>query len=354
MAPHITIGKRKVGNGYPVYIIAEMSANHQNDLETAKKIVYAAKEAGADAVKLQTFTADIHTLNLKSRYFQVGGGTLWDGATLHDLYKKCEMPWDWQPKLKDLADDIGIDLFSAAVDETSVKFLEDMGVPAHKISSFEIVDTNLIRVMAKTKKPLIISTGMANLCEISDAVEAARSGGCEQVALMKCTSAYPAPISDMNLATIPHMAECFDVPVGISDHTMGITVPIGAVAMGATLIEKHFTLSRKNVGPDSSFSIEPHELSELVRSVRDTESARGRVRYEITEKEKASRIFRRSLFVVKQVHKGELFTPENIRSIRPGHGLKPKYLDFVLGEKAACDIEAGTPLTFELLMPKNE
>lgn len=350
MAPTITIGRRKIGDGNPVYIIAEMSANHQNDLETAKKIVYAAKEAGADAIKLQTFTAGIHTLDSQKPYFQVRGGTLWDGTTLYNLYKKCEMPWEWQPKLKDLADDIGIDLFSAAVDQTSVKFLEDMGVPAHKVSSFEIVDTNLIRAMADTKKPIIISTGMASLCEISDAVEAARNGGCDQIALMKCTSAYPAPVSDMNLATIPHMAECFAVPVGISDHTMGITVPVAAVAMGATLIEKHFTLSRKNVGPDSSFSIEPNELTQLVQAVRDTERAIGKVQYKVTEQEKASRMFRRSLFIVKTVQKGDLFTLENIRSIRPGHGLKPKNLDFVLGKRAACDIEAGTPLSLDLVM----
>ena len=354
MTPHITIGKRKVGKGYPVYIIAEMSANHKNDFEIAKNIVYAAKEAGADAIKLQTFTADIHTLNSTKKFFQVCGGTIWDGETLYNLYKKCEMPWEWQPKLKDLADDIGIDLFSAAVDPTSVAFLEEIGVPVHKVSSFEMVDTNLIRVMAETGKPIIISTGMASLCEIVDAVEVARSAGCDQVALMKCTSAYPAPFEDLNLVTIPHMAECFSVPVGISDHTMGIMVPVAAVAMGAALIEKHFTLSRENVGPDSTFSIEPAELAELVKAVRDTERSLGRVQYEVTEREKASRMFRRSLFAVKKIEEGEKFTPENTRSIRPGHGLKPKYLDFVLGKEAACTIEPGTPLQWNLIRPAKE
>jgi pseudaminic acid synthase len=354
MNPHITIGKRKIGKGYPTYVIAEMSANHQNDFEIAKKIVYAARESGADAIKLQTFTADLHTLESSKKYFQVGGGTLWDGATLHSLYKKCEMPWEWQPKLKDLADDIGIDLFSAAVDPVSVAFLEDMGIPVHKISSFEIVDTNLIRLMAKTGKPLIISTGMATLCEIEEAVNAARSSGGEQIALMKCTSAYPAPMEDMNLLTIPHMSQCFSVPVGISDHSMGSTVPVAAVAMGATLVEKHFTLSRKNIGPDSTFSTEPAEFSAMVKAVRDAEKSLGNVRYEITEGEKASRIFRRSLFVVKNIRKGELFTTENIRSIRPGHGLKPGHMDYIIGRKAAQDIEPGTPLNWDIIRSSDD
>jgi pseudaminic acid synthase len=350
--PTIRIGKRTIGRGHPAYIIAEMSANHQNDFEIAKKIVYAAKEAGADAIKLQTFTADIHTLNSTKEYFRVGGGTLWDGTTLYKLYKKCEMPWEWQIKLKDLADDIGIDLFSAAVDPTSVRFLEEMGVPAHKVSSFEMVDLPLIRMMAKIKKPLIISTGMATLCEIEEAVTAARQAGCRQVALLKCTSSYPAPVEDMNLLTIPHMAECFGVPVGISDHSMGITVSVAAVALGASLVEKHFTLSRKNRGPDSAFSIEPEEFAALVQAVRDTEKALGKVQYEVTVCEKKSRIFRRSLFAVKKIKKGETLTADNVRSIRPGHGLKPKYTDAVIGSVASRDIDPGTPISWNLIRKK--
>lgn len=346
MTPYITIGNRKVGKGYPVYIIAEMSANHQNDFEIAKKIVYAAKEAGADAIKLQTFTADVHTLDSAKTYFQVGGGTLWDGSTIYNLYKKCEMPWEWQPKLKDLADDIGIDLFSAAVDPTSVAFLEDMGIPVHKVSSFEIVDINLIRTMAKTGKPIIISTGMATLCEIEESVKAARESGCHQLALMKCTSAYPALPRDMNLRTISHLSDSFSVPVGLSDHTIGITIPITAIAAGAVLVEKHFTLSRKNLGPDSTFSTEPGEFKDMVAAIRESEAALGRINYDITESEKASRKFRRSLFVVRDIKKGEKITSDNIRSIRPNDGIEPKYFETVLGKNAVVDIEKGTPLNW--------
>ena len=349
MSPSITIGNRKIGKGEPVYIIAEMSANHHHNYQNAVDIVYAARDAGADAIKLQTFTADIHTLDSDEPCFLVCGGTVWDGKNLHDLYKECEMPWDWQPKLKDLADDIGIGLFSAAVDPKSVAFLEEMDVPVHKVGSFEMVDLGLIQLMAKTGKPLIISTGMASLSEIDEAIQTARRTGNNQIALLKCTSAYPAPPDEMNLRTIPHLSEAFQVPVGLSDHSLGIAAPVAAVALGACIIEKHFTLSRAFPGPDSAFSLEPQEFSAMVDAVRQTERVLGRVDYSISEHEKASQVFRRSLFVVKDVKKGELFTENNVRSIRPGYGLAPKYISLVLGRKAKVNIKKGTPVSFHMV-----
>lgn len=347
MEPFITIGKRKIGPGEPTYIIAEMSANHHQDFNKAVEILHAAKEAGADAIKLQTFTADVHTIDLATSCFKVNGGTIWDGRNLYDLYKECEMPWEWQPKLKDIADDIGLDLFSAAVDPTGVEFLENMGVPAYKVTSFEIVDLNLVKCMAKTKKPIIVSTGMATICEIDDAVQAIHNEGNNEIALLKCTSAYPAPPEEMNLRTIPHLANGFHVPVGLSDHTLGISAPVAAVALGACIIEKHFTLSRNDPGPDSTFSLEPPEFKAMVDAIRLTERSLGQVKYEVSEHEKPSRVFRRSLFVVKDMKKGELFSTENIRSIRPGFGLPPKNIDIILGRRAALDIARGTPLTWD-------
>jgi N-acetylneuraminate synthase len=350
MTPYITIGKRKIGNGRPVYIIAEMSANHHKDFQTAVDLVYAAKDAGADAIKLQTFTPDIHTLDSRELCFMIKGGTAWDGKNLYDLYKECEMPWEWQPKLKDLADDIGIDFFSAAVDPTSVEFLEQMNVPVHKVASFEIVDLELIRKMTKTGKPVILSTGMASLAEIEEAVHVIRKEGNDQIALLKCTSAYPALPEEMNLRTIPHLAQMFDVPVGLSDHTLGISVPVAAVALGACIVEKHFTLSRQMPGPDSAFSLEPQEFKAMVVAIRETEKALGRVCYEVSEHEKVSRVFRRSLFIVKDIKKGELFTEDNIRSIRPGYGLAPKYLPIILGKPAKQNFPKGTPITLDLII----
>jgi N-acetylneuraminate synthase len=349
MTPYITIGKRKIGDGKPVYIIAEMSANHHKDYQTAVNLVYAAKDAGADAIKLQTFTADIHTLDSRETCFLIKGGTAWDGKTLHDLYKECEMPWEWQPKLKDLADDIGIDLFSAAVDSTSVEFLEQMNVPIHKVSSFEIVDLDLIRKMAKTGKPIFLSTGMASIAEIEEAVHVIRKEGNDQIALLKCTSAYPAMPEEMNLRTIPHLAQMFNVPVGLSDHSLGISIPVAAVAFGACIVEKHLTLSRKMPGPDSAFSIEPQEFKAMIEAIRETEKALGQVCYEVSEHEKVSRVFRRSLFVVKDIKKGELFTAENVRSIRPGYGMAPKYISKIIRKKAKFSIKKGTPLDWAMI-----
>lgn len=349
MNPFIEVNGRSIGFSYAAYIIAEMSANHNRDFDQAVRILHAAKEAGADAVKLQTYTPDTLTIPSDKEYFRIGGGTLWDGRTLYDLYSEAYMPWEWQPKLKKIADEIGIDLFSTAFDPTAVDFLEEMGVPVHKVASFEIVDIPLIEKMARTGKPLIISTGMATLGEIEEAVQAARNAGATQIALLKCTSAYPAPPKEMNLRTIPHMAETFHVPVGLSDHTLGIAVPVAAVALGACIVEKHFTLSRGIPGPDSAFSLEPHEFKTMVEAIRVAEKAVGEVRYGVSEREAHSRVFRRSLFVVKDMKTGEMFTEENVRSIRPGYGLPSRYLKDVLGRQAAKDIERGTPLNWDFV-----
>lgn len=349
MNVHIEINGRKIGPGHPTYIIAEMSANHNQDFNRAIDIIQTAKDAGADAVKLQTFTPDTHTIKSDREYFRVSGGTLWDGRTLYDLYSEAYMPWEWQPKLKDFADQIGIDLFSSAVDPTSVDFLARMDIPAYKVASFEIVDLPLIEKMAHTGKPLIISTGMATLSEIDEAIRTAREAGATQCALLKCTSAYPAPPEEVNLRTIPHLAEAFHVPVGLSDHTLGIAVPIAAVALGACIIEKHFTLSRSTPGPDSALSLEPHEFAEMVEAVRTVEKALGKVHYGVGKHEAASRVFRRSLFVVRDVKKGESFTEENVRSIRPGYGLSVRHLKDVIGRRASQDIQRGTPLDWSLV-----
>jgi N-acetylneuraminate synthase len=344
MTSALIVNGRVIGPGHPTYIVAELSANHNQSFEQSVALIRAAKEAGADAVKLQTYTPDTLTIKSDSDLFIHPEGSLWAGKTLYDLYSEAYMPWEWQPKLKEIADEIGIDLFSTAFDPTAVDFLEEMGVPVHKVASFEIVDIPLIEKMARTGKPLIISTGMATLGEIEEAVQAARRAGATQIALLKCTSAYPAPPEEMNLRTIPHMAEAFSVPVGLSDHTLGIAVPVAAVALGACIVEKHFTLSRDIPGPDSAFSLEPQEFKAMVEAIRTVEKALGTVHYGVSERENKSRVFRRSLFVVKDVKAGDVFTEENLRSIRPGHGLAPKYLKDILGARAACDLEQGTPL----------
>jgi N-acetylneuraminate synthase len=341
------INKRKVSPGCAVYIIAEMSANHYQDFDQAVQILRAAKEAGADAVKLQTYTPDTITIDCHNEYFQIGKGTIWEGRNLYDLYSEAYTPWDWQPKLMDIARDLGLDLFSSPFDHTSVDFLEAMDVPAYKIASFEVVDLPLIRRVAQTGKPIIMSTGMASLAEIDEAVRTAREAGATQIALLKCTSAYPASPAEMNLRTIPHLAAAFGVPAGLSDHTLGIAVPVAAVALGACIVEKHLTLSRSIPGPDSAFSLEPREFKDMVESIRVTEQALGEVRYEVTEREAASRVFRRSLFAVKDIQAGELFTEANVRSIRPGNGLHPRYWDKILGRRASQDITRGTPLAWE-------
>ena len=263
----VKIGNRFIGPGHPVYIVAELSANHRQDYDEAVRLIHAAKDTGADAVKLQTYTPDTMTIDIDLELFRHGKGSLWAGRTLYDLYTEAYTPWEWQPKLKKIANDLGLDLFSTAFDPSAVDFLEEMGVPVHKVASFEIVDIALIEKMARTGKPLIISTGMATLAEIEEAVQTARNAGATQIALLKCTSAYPAPPEEMNLRTIPHLAQAFDVPVGLSDHSLGIAVPVAAVALGACIVEKHFTLSRDDTGPDSAFSLEPREFKKMVTAI---------------------------------------------------------------------------------------
>jgi N-acetylneuraminate synthase len=352
--PYLTINGRRIGRGFPVYIIAEISANHNQDLEQAIKLIEVAGNSGADAVKLQTYTPDTMTIPSTREWFRISGGTLWDGKNLYDLYAEAYTPWEWYPKLKEVAARVGIDIFSTAFDSTSVDFLESMGTPVQKIASFENVDIPLIRKMARTGKPLIISTGMASLAEIEEAVSTARGAGAKEIALLKCTSSYPAPPEEMNLQTIPHLSAAFAVAVGLSDHTMGVAVPVAAVALGACIVEKHFTLSRAIPGPDSAFSLEPHELKEMVTAIRTAEKATGSVHYGVSEREAKSKVFRRSLFVVKDVAAGEVFTPENLRCIRPGHGLHPRHLDEILGRRAARFAEMGTPLAWDLIAAPND
>ncbi|MGA2100683.1 MAG: pseudaminic acid synthase [Candidatus Sulfotelmatobacter sp.] len=349
MAEQITIGQKTIGTGFPVYVIAEVSANHHQKYDEAVKIIAAAKNAGADSVKLQTYTADTITISSDKEYFRVGGGTLWDGRNLHDLYREAYTPWEWHPRLKQVANDLGLDLFSTPFDNSAVDFLEVMKVPAHKVASFEIVDIPLLQKIARTGKPMIMSTGMATVEEIDEAVQAARSAGATQIALLKCTSAYPAAAEEMNLRTIPELSRRFGVPAGLSDHTTGVAVPIAAVALGACIIEKHLTLSRSEPGPDSAFSLEPHEFKAMVDSVRIAEKALGDVQFGCSPKEASSRVFRRSLFVVQDVKRGERFTEENVRSIRPGQGLHTRHLSEVLGLRARQDIERGTPLSWNLV-----
>jgi len=349
MSACLEINQRRIGPGFPVYIVAELSANHNQDYDQAVRLIHAAKEAGADSIKLQTYTPDTLTLRSDQEHFRVGGGTVWDGRTLYDLYAEAYTPWEWQPQLKELAYQLGLDLFSSPFDESAVDFLEGIRVPAYKIASFELVDLPLIRRVARTGMPVIMSTGMATLSEIDEGVRTAREAGATQIALLKCTSAYPAPPDEMNLRTIGHLAQAFDVPVGLSDHTLGIGVPVAAVALGACIVEKHLTLSREAPGPDVDFSIEPHEFKAMVEAIRVAEKALGEVSYEATEREAASRVFRRSLFVVKDMKEGEMFSEENVRSIRPGYGLHPRYLGDVLGRRASRDILCGTPIIWELV-----
>ena len=342
---HFEIGGRIIGPGYPVYIVAEMSANHNQDYEQAVEILKAAKWAGADAIKLQTYTPDTLTIDCDKEYFRIKG-TLWDGRTLYDLYGEAFTPWEWQPKLKAVADELEMDLFSSPFDDSAVEFLESMNVPAYKVASFENVDLQLIQTMARTGKPIIMSTGMATLSEIDEAVQAIRSAGGSQLLILKCNSSYPAPPEEMNLLTMAHLAEAFGVPTGLSDHSLGDAVPIGAAALGACMIEKHITVSRSTSGPDSVFSLEPDEFKAMVDSIRIVEKAVGKVQYGYTPQEAKSRPFRRSLFIVQDVKAGMPFTSENVRSIRPADGLPPKYLPEVIGRRASVDIERGTPMNW--------
>jgi len=346
----IEINGRLIGKGYPVYIVAEMSGNHNQNYDRAVEIIREAKRAGVDGVKLQTYTADTITLDSDAEPFQVKGGTLWDGYTLYSLYQEAYTPWEWQPKLQEVAKDLGLDLFSTPFDFTAVDFLEDMGVPVYKVASPEVIDIPLLEKIAATGKPIIMSNGMASLAEMDEAIQAIRKVNAQaEIVLLKCTAAYPAPMEEANLLTIPYLQQTFGLPIGLSDHTMGIDVPVAAAALGACVIEKHFTLSREDGGPDAAFSLEPDELKKLVDSVRNVEKALGEIHSGASEHEKIGLKSRRSLFVVADIKAGEALTPENVRSIRPGQGLPPKYLNQVIGRKARQDISKGTPLSWFII-----
>ena len=343
------ISDKKIGEGYPTFIIAELSANHMNDFDIAVKTIEAMVDAGADAVKFQTFTPDTITIDCDNEYFHIKQGTVWDGQILHELYEDAYMPWVWQPKLKKVAEDLGLIVFSSPFDKTSVDFLEDMDVPAYKIASFEIMDIPLIEYVASKGKPISISTGIASLEDIELAVKACLNKDNDKIALLKCTSSYPAPLEEINLNTIPDIKDKFGVVVGLSDHTLGGEVSTAAVALGASIIEKHFILDRNMGGPDSEFSMEPQEFKQMVDSIRNVEKALGEVSYELSDKMKSNREFSRSLFVVKDMKKGEIITEDNVRSIRPGFGLHPKYLKEILGKRTNKDLKKGTPFKLEFI-----
>ncbi len=340
------INGRIIGDGHPAYIIAEMSANHAGSLERALELIHVAKDAGADCVKIQTYTADTMTIDCHNEYFQIEKGT-WEGENLYGLYQKAYTPWEWQEQLRDEAAKVGIDFLSTPFDPRSVDFLEDLGVHFYKIASFELVDIPLLEYVAAKNKPIIMSTGMGTLEEIQEAVDVIYSTGNRQLALMKCSSAYPAKPEEMNLRTMQDLKERFGVPVGLSDHSMGAFSAATAVAMGANLIEKHFCISRAVKNPDSSFSMEPQEFREMVEQVREVEKAMGSVQYGVSRQEESNACFRRSLFVVEDIAAGEVLTPEKIRSIRPAYGLKPKHYQEVLGRTAKRALRRGTPLSFD-------
>lgn len=344
----LKIGNRVIGKGQPAYIIAEMSANHAGSIENAKRIIRAAKESGADCVKIQTYTPDTITIDCDNEYFQINKGT-WKGENLYQLYGKAYTPWEWQKELLEEAKKVGIDFFSTPFDFSSVDFLEEIGVEFYKIASFELVDLPLIRYVASKKKPMIMSTGMSTLGEIEAAVKTAKEAGNDQIALLRCASAYPAITDQMNLKTMVNMAEVFNVPVGLSDHSMGSVGAVTAVALGASIIEKHFCLDRAMENPDSVFSMNPEEFSSMVRDIRQAQKAIGTVSYGPTEQEASNIVFRRSVFCVKDIKKGEEITTENIRIIRPGYGMEPKYYEEVLGQRALRDIKRGTPMEFSMV-----
>ena len=343
------IGNKEIGFDKPTFIIAELSANHLQDFNIAVETIKAMKGAGADAIKFQTYTPDTITINCDNEYFQIKQGTIWDDQVLYNLYETAYTPWDWQPKLKKIAEELGLIVFSSPFDKTSVDFLEDMDVPAYKIASFEITDIPLIEYVASKEKPIIISTGIASLEDIELAIQTCLDVGNNQIALLKCTSSYPSPIDEINLNTIPDMINRFDCIIGLSDHTLGGEVSTAAVALGANIIEKHFILDRNMGGPDSEFSMEPQEFKQMVDSIRNIEKALGNVSYELSDKMKANREFSRSLFVVNDIKKDEIITEENVRSIRPGFGLHPKYLKEILGKKAVKDLKKGTPFELEFI-----
>ncbi|MBT4935454.1 pseudaminic acid synthase [Candidatus Woesearchaeota archaeon] len=345
----VTIARREIGEGQPAFIIAELSANHNQDYDLAMRTIKAAKDAGADAIKFQTYTADTLTMNSDKGYFKIKHGTLWDGETLYSLFQKAYTPWDWQPKLKEYAESIGLICFSSPFDKTAVDFLEKMNVPAYKLASLEITDIPLIEYMASKGKPMIIATGAATLDDIEKALNACKRVGNDQIILLKCVSAYPTPLEDVHLRSMEHLAELFDVILGVSDHSLGTTVPIASIPLGAKVVEKHFILNKEMESPDSAFSLDYTEFKTMVNAVRDVEKALGERTYKLTDKMQTERIFLRSLFIVKDVSEGEIITEENVRSIRPGQGLHPQHLPEILGKTFTQDVTKGTPLNWELV-----
>lgn len=350
MDKRIRIGKRYVGEGEKTFVVAEVSANHLQDYGRAEAIIKAAAQAGADAVKLQTYTPDTITLDCDNDYFQITQGTIWDGTTLHKLYEEAYTPWEWQPRLMEYANGLGLECFSSPFDDTAVDFMKEMDMPAYKVASFEINDIPLIRKIAGLGKPVILATGIAYLEDMERALQVCKEEGNEQVVLLKCTSAYPSPYEEMNLKVIPSMAQVFDCITGLSDHSMGTAAAVASVALGAKMVEKHLTLSRADGGPDGAFSMEPDEFKKMVDEIRIVEKALGKVTYELSEKQKRSREDGRSLFVVKNMKEGEIFTEENVRSIRPAFGLHTMYLDEIMGKRARTDISKGTPLDWKLIL----
>ncbi len=344
MTGKIRIGNRVLGEDAPTYMVAEMSANHNQDYHRALEIVHAAAEAGADALKLQTYTADTITIDSDKPYFRISGGTLWDGETLYSLYQKAYTPWEWQPRLMEEAMKLGMDCFSSPFDPTAVAFMEEMKMPAYKIASYEITDLPLIRRCARTGKPIILATGVAHREEIKAAVDACREEGNQQLILLKCVSAYPTPYEDVNLRMMPGLGREYGTLCGLSDHTMGSAVPVAAVALGAVMVEKHLTLRRSDGGPDSAFSMEPEEFASMVQDIRRVEKALGSEEYRLTPFQEEEHSGVRSLFIVKDIAEGEELTEENVRSVRPGDGLSPARIGEVLGKRATHSLERGEPL----------
>lgn len=342
-------GVRKIGPGQPVFIIAEMSGNHNQDIQKAYKIINAASKAGVDAIKLQTYTPDTITIDCDNKYFQVKVNKAWKGQTLYNLYKKAYTPWGWQPKLKKYAESKGLICFSTPFDDTAIDFLEKMRVQLYKVASFEIVDIPLLERIGKTRKPVIMSRGMATEKEIKLAIKTLKKSGCPAIALLHCVSSYPSLPEQMNLATIPDMSKRFNIFTGLSDHTLGTAVSVGSIPLGASIIEKHLTLKRSEGGPDAAFSLEPNEFKNLVQSIRTVEKAMGKPSYKAERQESENIIFRKSIFVVKEIKKGEKFTHKNIRSIRPGYGLGPKNLKKIIGKKANKLLAKGTPLNWQVI-----
>jgi pseudaminic acid synthase len=345
----IKIGNRIIGEGNPTYIVAEMSANHLQDYGRAKKIILAAKESGADAIKLQSYRPDTITIDCFGEEFMATKGSLWEGQNLYQLYEKAYMPWEWHNDLFAYAKEIGIEIFSSPFDPTAVTLLEGLGSPAYKIASYEIVDIPLIKLCAKTGKPILLSTGIATQSDIERAVEACKNEGNDNIAILKCVSQYPTCYQDLNLKTIPHIADLFDCVAGLSDHSMGSAVDVAAVALGANIIEKHLTLSRADGGPDGAFSMEPEEFAQMVSDIRDIEQALGKATFELTDFQKRGKNNSRSLYAVEDIKKGDVFTEKNIRSIRPGKGIPTWFYEDIIGKRAAVDIKRGTAMSFDYI-----